>query len=1085
MTVQGVIRGVSVGLGRLVALLCLAACSPSPTQILQQIDQGEAAAALTTINAELAKQPNNPALQLLSAHARLQACAQQGCAASVAVPALLQPVAALLAAETATLGEGDQAVPLSRATIVASATQAFASLPTQPAALLALRASLPKELQVSQLATLWQPAQQALLAGNQKAAAAQLAALENTTILPTGFRYAASLGQSMLTADENRRASMVIALRAKPALATDAVGFGQLLPYLWQQQFGAAVALAALPNVLETSTSLGPLANAVQARAAATELAKLALMPPPSWQQGWNTAELGPLALALQRSSLRLNPNQPQVWQTYLPALVAAAASHTTLPEFATSFQAASLSGPSVAQLGTALLKAARDLQSRPSLAAPLLQLASQLGLPSNQQAELDKLAQTLIVKAATAKDVTATLALALARPQAAANNRQQVVPLLVEEIRNSLRNGQFALAVSTSSLIHETLELPVELGPLVLEEFAATNKAANLETELNAQIPALLLQPRSAVALNLGPLWSFMADYFADTPDVLRGQLNAMVAGATGPYGPSTAMHRLLPLFPEEDHAALELWLNTAILNALQSDATLNGPDLAKLAGNLAAIHPSLPLAPALEGALNRTTTAEQSRALWQAATPSVRTVIRAIRPQFAALMNALDADAAKQPDTAAAALQQLTEPAWLTQATPILTKLQDQLLQVAGTYVPLSAAPEAPLAAVVVAPQGLRGGNLKMLELTFLNRLGTLASTNPTTLTSTPATLRRLTLTAPYSFAQRQSKLSPAVLASTPEGSSMASIYGAIRTLQFKPDGNGTLLEATLENGTVLRLQRVLNDPAQPLLPNGDYALSTALEQTLTPQAEEAKFILPPGSILTLQAAPSTQPASPNYGFTGDVYPLLGTLQHPARSSPISFTGEFDASTLASGLTFSYPLPNSGQAVRAVVKCQTLAGPITCGAHHAHSPRLAYATLMRGLQTQESLRTSSLARQAQNSSATTALRTAAADTLNQRIRAAEAASATAEAAMVINSPTLMVSPEAAASPSLALRPDPTIPAETAEVAESTADQTPSPTTPRKPVGKFINRSTSSATEALSATAVRSPTLDFPNPPR
>jgi hypothetical protein len=1052
---------------------------------LQQIDQGEADAALTELEAQLAQQPNNPALQLLSAHARLQACAQQRCAAAAAVPELLQPVAALLAPETATLGEGKQAMQLSRAAIVASATEAFAALPTQPAALLVLRASLPESLQPNQLATLWQPAQQALQAGNGKAAAAQLAALENAASLPKGFRYAAALAAALLKQDDDRRASMITAFRAKPILATEAVGFGQLLPHLWQQQFGAVVALAALPNVLETSTSLGPLANAGQARAAAAELAGLALTRPPTWQQGWNTAELGPLALALQRTSLRLNPNQPQVWQTYLPALVAAAASHTTLPEFATSFQAASLSGPSVAQLGTALLKAARDLQSRPSLAAPLLQLASQLGLPSNQQAELDKLAQTLIVKAATAKDVTATLALALARPQAASNNRQQVVPLLVEDIRSSLRNGQFTRAVSTSSLINETLELPVELGPLVLEEFAATNKAANLEAELNAQTPALLLQPRSAVVLNLGPLWGFMADYFAETPDVLRGQLNALVASATGPYGPSTAMHRLLPLFPDDDHAALESWLNTAILNALQSDATLSGPDLAKLAGNLAAIHPNLPLAPALEGALNRTKTAEQSRALWQAATPSVRTVIRAIRPQFAALMNALDADAAKQPDSAAAALMQLTEPTWLSQATPIFTKLQGQLLEVAGTYVPLSAAPEAPVAAIMVAPQGLQGGNLKMLELTFLNRLGTLASTNPATLTSTPATLERLTLTVPYSFTQRQSKLTPAVLASTPEGTSMASVFGAISALQFKPDGSGTLLEATLQNGRVLRLQRVLNNPAQPLLPNGDYALSTPLEQTLTPQAEEAKFILPPGSILTLQAAPSTQPASDDYGFGGDVYPLLGTLQHPARSNPISFTGEFDAKTLANGFTFSYPLPNSGQAVRAVVKCQTLGGPITCGAHHAHSPRLAYATLMRGLQTQESLRTSSLSRQAQNSSATTALRTAAADRLNQRIQAAEAAAATAEAAVVANSPTLVVGPEAAASPSPVLRPDPTIPEETAEVAETTADQTPSPTTPRKPVGKFIYRSTSSATEALSATAVRSPTLDFPNPPR
>ncbi len=1085
--------------GAVVLAASLAGCSPTPEKLLQQIDAGDAANALTVIEDQLAAAPQSGALQLLAAHARLQACAQRSCVVSDATPELLTPVAALLngAPLQARLNDQDTATIFTQASIIASATLAFAQLPQQPAAMLVLRSSLPESRQAAQLASLWLPALTHLRDGNVARASAQLEALGSATRLPLGFTYAAKLGAALLTQNTSQRANMLAALRAKPTLATPAASVGQLLPYMLHHQMGTAPALAALPAVLETSATLGPLANPATAQAAAQELARLAADPPPSWQAGWQLAAHGPLPLALQRTSLRLFPNQPTVWQTYLPALVVAAQSHTTLPEFANSFDARNLTGPSVAQLGTALMKAARDLQNRPSLAAPLLQLASQLGLGSQQQAELDQLAQSLIVKAATAKDVTATMALALARPQAAANNRQQVVPLLVDDIRASLRRGQFAQAVSTSILINETLELPVDLAPLVLEEFAAWLKANNLEAELTAPTPARLLQPRELVALDLGALWGFMAEYFADSPDILRGQLNALVAAATGPYGPSTAMHRLLPLFPTDDADALESWLHNAILAALQADATLSGPDLAKLAGQLAATHPGLPMAPMLEGALARSQTAAESRTLWQAATPTVRTIIRAIRPQFAALMNAQDADALGQPDTVASALGQLTEAIWLEQASPLFGRLQNNLLEVAGTYVPLSAAPEAPLAAVVVSPRGLAGGNLKQLELTFLNRLGTLASTNPSTLATTPATLETLRLLAPYNFNRRSVLLGPETLAAVANGGNFATWFGDITQLQFKPTPNGTLLEATLRGGTIMRLARLLHSPAEPLLPNGQYALTTPLEQTLTPQAVEAKNILPVGSILTLQAAPSTQPAGPDFGFTGEVYPLLGTLQHPARSTPISFTGEFAPASLSSAFTFSYPLPSSGQAVRAAVKCQTLGGPITCGAHHLHSPRLAYATLVRGLQTQESLRTATAQRQALNASSTLVMRSAAAAQLASQITLATAAH---QQALVIGS-TETSSPSlatAVATTSAAKSVTPPVREATAEGVraenEEPTDKSPNNDATPEPVAKpaaapklggFIHHSNRISPTAPSPTEVSVTTLDFPNPPR
>lgn len=1064
-------------IGLLGGLLVLAGCSESPRQLLQQIDDGKAAEALQTLEARLADTPADPVLTLLAAHARLQACAQRQCATQAVPPAILDPIARLLQAapEAVALGTGDDAIMLRKAEVLASATLAFAQLPSQPGALLALRASLPSALQAAQTPSLWQAALTPARQGAVSPTATMLQALADTPTLPLGFRYTADLLLALLRDDLTQQAAMLAALRAEPALAAEAQGAMSLLPHLLRAGSPNTPALlATLPGWFEVSGTLGPLANAVQAQAAATELAKLAATPAwlGPWQEGWNIATSGPLPLALQRASLRLNPNQPSVWQQYLPALVAAAQSHTTLPEFATPFSAERLTGPSAAQLGQALLGAARGLQNRPDLAAPLLQLASQLGLPSPQQAELDRLTQTLLIKAANARDVTATLALAQARPQAATNNRQLVVPLLVESIRTDLRDGAFARAVSLTAFINDTLELPLDLEPLVIEEFQTAMQVNNIGDKLSATSPTLLLQPRETVALNLGPLWGFMTDLFADQPAVLRGQLEGLVASARGVYGPPTAMYRLLGLFPEDDQPAMTTWLHSAMTGALQQDTSLNGAALAALAGQLANVHDGLSLAPVLEAALGRVQNLDESRMLWREATVPLRQLMRAIRPQYAALMRAMDAQDQNQPDVMADNLNQLTESHWLDQAAPLFQALQTSLAAVGGVYVPLSAAPDISLAALFITPQGLAGGDLQSINLTLLNRLGTLASTDPATLVTTPAVMQRLTLTGPYRFTSNELVLTPAVVASSPGGGSMAQRYGPLARLTFRPTSTTTLLTATLNDGTTLQLGRLLTDPSTPLMPDGDYALTTPLEQTLTAQPAEARQILPPGSILTLQTAPTTQPAGPEFGFSGPVYPLLGTLQHPARSTPISFTGEYDPTTLSSAFAFSYPLPGSGQTVRAAVKCQTLGGPITCGAHHLHSPRLAYATLTRGLQTQESLQASSMERDRANAKARTTLLAGAEQAIAKRVKAT--LSLAVSASVVVTSETQPTSLGAGAVTSVtALTISPT-------------HLGASPTEPAIPAGVFIRRgkvvSVTAVTATLPVTSPTSPSATAPH---
>jgi hypothetical protein len=420
---------------------------------------------------------------------------------------------------------------------------------------------------------------------------------------------------------------------------------------------------------------------------------------------------------------------------------------------------------------------------------------------------------------------------------------------------------------------------------------------------------------------------------------------------------------------------------------------------------------------------------------------------------------MRGLEAFKQHDLDSTARALESVTEGQWLQLAEPALQGLSEALAPIAGLYVPISATPGIPLAAVWLEPQGLRGGNYSTVALTFLNRLGTLASTDPRSYVSSPAKRQRLTLQAHYKLNVRTLALDTTALASAPGGSAFSQLYGPVHMLQFKANpAGGTLLTATLKDGKTLQLSRVLNAPSDILRPDGQYAILTSLEHSLTPAIAGGRDILPPGSVLTLQTAPTTQPATETFGFEGEVYPLLGTLQHPASARAISFTGEYDAATLTSGFTFSYPLKGSGQPVRAGVLCQSLAGTLHCGAHHLHSPRVAFAALSRGQQTQESLATAVAARQEGAVSATQALLQAA---------------ATARQARAVAAPDTSTATAHSAATALSAGVSAGAPSSTAVITPTTATPTTAPSitappataadTPEEPLpGVFIYRGTS-----------------------
>lgn len=1083
----------------------------SPEKLYKRIEDGDAAKALTVIEDKLADDPQNPALNLLAVKARLALCQQRNCIKDSpnTTPPLLAGLGKHAALAPGQVSLGENTSPTTILAVYQQAMDQYQSLTPQPNAAIAVYAAAPKNLQ-PQLATgLFQPALTMARRGDTTGTAQILTALGKTdttdTPLPPTYTYAANLLAAMFTGSDDQKNTNLIALRSAKEPPVPG-GAAALIPWAILKEAKAdstapAAVLETFPDRL-TDLNLPNVVNTGDNAAMGAEFLAIANTPAAreQWQGGWSGPS-GTLPLALQRMALTLNPNRPDVWAVYLPALVSATLADTTSATQIAASQplpAATISSASAPQIAAQLIGTAGRLANYPMVATPLVMFASHIPLTKQQQIDLEKMSQSLLIKAAEQRDVTSTLILARTLPGVAQNNRQSVVPLLVNFIRTNLRDGNFETATSTANLLTGTLQMDVEFAPLVLEEFEDDLKRRKVHEELKAETPDMLLKNAADVQLDLGPLFAFMQTYFADQPKVITAQLTTLVAESTGTYGQSTAMYRLGSYFPEATLPAAKQqeWLGASIEQALLADTKLNAVQLADTAAQLAILHPGLNLAPVMEAAIKRATTLEDQRTLWHDANPQVREVLRAIRPEFTMLMQGIDALADNRLNTAAQSFANITSAQWITEAKPFIEQFNSRLVDLAGVYIPVSPAPALKTGAISLAPTGLTGGKLNSVSVTFINRIGTMSETEPATLRTNSAVTRRFSMPVTYDFDGRALPITAQAVAQTPKGGTFGTTFGAIRSLRLQGEGTAAILQVTLADGTSTPFVRTLVDPTSPLRPDGTFAIQSRIG---TPTSATLN-ILPPGSVLTLSTDSGQQALPVDADISASTsYPLTGTLRHPAAPQPISLSGYFEPDTLTSTFLLNYPLPQSAQPARAMVRCQALAGPITCGMHNMNSARQAYATMVTGMQTRESLASSSGLRTAQNEEAATRLLSNATVVIPEEtlptqsvvsgttgpsattpVSGSTPSPTTATSSTLLPPPNLPAEQPAAAKP--AASPSPSAPPSTAaapaaaeEEEEEEAPIAVSPTTNRfnngPEPGAFINNSGSRTTSATTST--------------
>ena len=950
-------------------LLGLVACSPSPNKLNEQIDQGEAAKALSVIEAQLADAPANaPTLQLLAVKARLALCARLDCVSNTT---LLAPLAGLLQGLPDQLPMDDDKVPpLAVAEVVAGGVTQFAGLPTQPDALLALRRALPEAQQAAVDAALFQPALTLLRQGELAAAGRVLMGLGQAKELDISTRTVALALAGLVTRQPYQVVAHQTALRSQQStIAKVPPQAGALLPWVallgGGEVSGTAPTLAVDgPSALRALTKLfgadgwPEMIRPVLAPGMAEELNWLAQQNPlpKRWADGWNGATHAQQQLALWRLSVWLKPDQPQVWARYLPALVAQSSQlQGPVADLVQSdLPVTALTSATQTAVLPELLAAAGKLTEKPGAAAPLLVFAYGLQPNPAQMGALDKLAQDLVRAANAQGDVSATLAIVQARPEVALNNRQQVVPMLVERLRNLLRSGQFDAAMDVGELLTQRLKLDVALDSLVLEEVQADLTRQNLGQLLAADMPTVLLQPQAAAALDLGPLFGFARTYFSDRPNLLTAQVMPLIQGAAGVYGPATALWRLGPQLvddPALNEEAQNVWLAKALTQSLLADESLDGPKLAQLATQLAQVHPNVSIAPIVQAALQNSANPALARSLWQEANPALRQTLAALAPDYGRWMQALDAQERGKLQQVAQLVGAMAPGPWFDEAEALRSEVLAALAEVAGVYVPVSPQPTVPTAMVRVRPAVLDGGPLTQLSVTWLNRVGTLVQDNPATVTTDAAAVLSRSVLLAYPFANTAMTL-PQPMPGQPPFVSTFGDFRAVRLLTGTTSATAPLMELETPDGMV-PLVRVSPLPDGWLTPAGTYVLTTEVGAKMRDSAQ----ILPPGTLLTLAVNGDLRPPAATEATNAAlVLPLAGSVRHPAAVQPLPLTGWFEPEAGLSTFRFAYPLADGGM-VQAEVRCQTLGGPIVCGAHHVHSPRHRFASLMMGRQTQESL--------------------------------------------------------------------------------------------------------------------------------
>ncbi len=661
------------------------------------------------------------------------------------------------------------------------------------------------------------------------------------------------------------------------------------------------------------------------------------------------------LKLYLKKQELLLLPEQTDLWKDFMPTALDYAA-RTNDGSILEGLDRSKIPASAVETYNAQLFEVAEQAITRQQDALPTLK---QVIVPEEGsrpiERELARLLRLALDDAIKQKNTMRVMAYTEFKPEIARQNRQGIVTLVIEEINQAWAQDRFEDILTLTEFMVKGMEVEFNLDSLLLKNFDKYLTEISITSITQADTPEKLLKSQEDVQLDLGSKFTFLQDYFSTNPAVIDTQLKNLVVAAKGTYGPATTLYRVMHLFDEGQFPTADRngYLITSIKNSLKKDETLNGAQTAAIGYKLHQTHPELPLIFVVNLALERLKGLEEARTLWAESPDSLRAAFDGLRPQFAALMHAIDEMEGGDHVLATEFFTRITKGEYLEQAKPYLEQIRADVIAVQGVYLTANPTAQQPVLMLALAPQraalpnftsggtsptvvNLTAEHLLGANVTGISALGTIEDVNPETFKRSWGKTLRL---------NRGALLDPntKVIDLSPNTSAFANQFGHMSALSMRENK----LVATLADGSSVEFAKVNDAPTRPIFPQGRFGIT----QQISAANSATDHILPVGAIMELKV--NTQsPLQPqqNGKKLNIIYPVAGILRHPASTTPLRVEGFYDPVSTGTNLRYTYPLGAGGSQVEARLRCQIVGPYIRCGGHNRHWDRVRYSHIVSG---------------------------------------------------------------------------------------------------------------------------------------
>jgi hypothetical protein len=990
------------------AFFMVACGEETADEIAQAIQEKQYSSAVDAISNQLEKDPGNVGLNVLNVQARLGLCIEQNCFADEKNRQLLDAIPTslgLIPQNPVTLGEKRR---VDIQTILADAAPQVLALPNQPGPLLTMAELLEgQSAQQAYISALFHFLAQRLLALEEEKTLALLAQLIDQKIFTEPQRQFLGLIQASVMGNTPRLRSHGIAIRSRQeslslpprAFSTlplsfylyqrttttqrattelvtnfpawlDDLGWTKLINTAAASSMADMVATmrqtpAFMKDALANSAGLRPVQKPEEPGTLeeTAEISPATIVQPlatPDVREGTPTEEKDlsdprrVVNLYLRRLELILTPEREKLWQNFLLDARTYTLATRDMNLLTGMPRADTLPASVRKTYNNQLITAMEGLTEQGISILPLL---SQIVLAEEEKTtrvRLEKVIQAGLEQALEQDDLYAVIDYTQFNPEIAKQKRQEVVPAVLDALKQSFRDDAFEDVTTLGQYLAEDLDIEFNLDAVLLQGFDDYLRGEKIAENLAADTPDILLKKQEEVQLDLGPKFNFIRTYFKNKPDVVDGILKNLILAAKGKYGTASALYQVYHLFddtsfPPEERSA---YLASTIRNSIGRDDELAPADAAQIGYQLYTLHQGLDLGFVIDETLNRVGTLEEGRTVWQSAPEELKKTLKTLRPEFSALMEGVDTFEKNQYAQAAASLAKIRTPYYLQQAQPYIDYYLETMKDFHGIYVPEDLTTTLlPLAAIAVVPQTQEENVAQLItrvRLGLISRVGTLEVQQPRQLSASYGQTFHTIIRGELDF--NTLTLTPQVdekkALQLPAG--FTKVFGDITNLKMEKEGKKTLLIATTAAGEKVRFIQTSQNPSEPLFPDGRYSISS----------QTGSYILPPGSLIDI-TTDMERPIQPKRKgrLLGAVYPVAGRLYHPGQpATPQEIIGFYNPTKHTTSLSFSYPLPQNQGTVKAVARCNILNGQLVCGTHNHHNTREKYKTIVTGTQTLES---------------------------------------------------------------------------------------------------------------------------------